>query len=66
MSLGNQLKSFWTLAEKRLRSHATENKLSLRIVVCNLRESGGLPGTQVDLLSPCVVKLTERERVNQS
>ncbi len=65
MSLGNQLNSSWTLAEKRLRSPATEYKLRLRIVVCNLRESGGLPGTQVDLLSPCVVKLTETDWVNQ-
>ena len=61
MSLGNHLYSFWTLAEKSLRSPATEHKLSERIVVCNLRESGGLPGAQVDLLSPCVVKLTETE-----
>lgn len=61
MSLGNQLSSFWTLAEKSLRSPATEYKRSRRIAVCNLRESVGLPGAQVDLLSPCVVKLTETE-----
>lgn len=61
MSFGNQHNSFWTLAEKSLSRHATKYKLSQRIVLCNLRESGGLPGAQVDLLSPCVVKLAETE-----
>lgn len=57
MSPGSELSSSWTLAEKSLRSAATEYKLSKKIVVYNLKESVGLPGTKVYLLSLCLVKL---------